>query len=151
MCLLWNCFEYQRFIKFCLGKLKSSPWSELDGLQPESKIINEFLGSINSKGYLTINSQPAVNGEKSDSPTVGKCRLIPYVWPQTFLVSGYFYWKNFLLFSLYNEKCSNQWDIHLTKSYIAKTRWIWQKDNVVLHSTEEDALVDCGYVLGMVY
>ncbi|RVW28797.1 Methylenetetrahydrofolate reductase 2 [Vitis vinifera] len=62
----------ERFIKFCLGKLKSSPWSELDGLQPESKIINELLGNINSKGFLTINSQPAVNGEKSDSLSVGK-------------------------------------------------------------------------------
>lgn len=57
---------------FCMGKLKSSPWSELDGLQPETKIINEQLGDINSKGFLTINSQPAVNGLKSDSPAVGK-------------------------------------------------------------------------------
>ena len=61
----------QRFLKYCLGKLKNSPWSELDGLQPETKIINEQLGNINSKGFLTINSQPAVNGAKSDSPSVG--------------------------------------------------------------------------------
>lgn len=57
---------------FCMGKLKSSPWSELDGLQPETKIINEHLGNINLKGFLTINSQPAVNGLKSDSSSVGK-------------------------------------------------------------------------------
>lgn len=63
---------YQKFSKFCLGKLRSSPWSELDGLQLETKIINEQLGKINMKGFLTINSQPAVNGEKSDSLTVGK-------------------------------------------------------------------------------
>lgn len=63
---------FQRFKNFCLGKLKSNPWSELDGLQPETKIIDEQLGNINMKGFLTINSQPAVNGEKSDSPTVGK-------------------------------------------------------------------------------
>ncbi|KAL1535215.1 Methylenetetrahydrofolate reductase 1 [Salvia divinorum] len=62
---------YEKFMSFCLGKLRSSPWSELDGLQPETKIINENLGSINLKGFLTINSQPAVNGAKSDSPTVG--------------------------------------------------------------------------------
>lgn len=62
----------QKFKKFCLGKLKSSPWSELDGLQPETGIINELLGKINTKGFLTINSQPAVNGERSDSPAVGK-------------------------------------------------------------------------------
>ena len=58
-------------MNFCLGKLKSNPWSELDGLQPETKIINDRLGNINLKGFLTINSQPAVNGERSDSPTVG--------------------------------------------------------------------------------
>ncbi|KAK6921246.1 Methylenetetrahydrofolate reductase-like [Dillenia turbinata] len=62
---------FQRFTKFCLGNLRSSPWSELDGLQPETKIINELLGNINRKGFLTINSHPAVNGAKSDSPSFG--------------------------------------------------------------------------------
>ncbi|XP_030938623.1 methylenetetrahydrofolate reductase 2-like [Quercus lobata] len=61
----------EKFKKYCLGKLRSSPWSELDGLQPETRIINEQLGKINTKGFLTVNSQPAVNGEKSDSPSVG--------------------------------------------------------------------------------
>lgn len=62
----------QKFKNFCLGKLRSNPWSEIDGLQPETKIIDEQLVNINAKGFLTINSQPAVNGERSDSPTVGK-------------------------------------------------------------------------------
>lgn len=62
----------QQFVKLCLGKYRSSPWSELDGLQPETKIIDEKLSQVNSKGFLTINSQPAINGEKSDSPAVGK-------------------------------------------------------------------------------
>ncbi|KAK7370154.1 hypothetical protein VNO80_12211 [Phaseolus coccineus] len=62
---------YERFRMYCIGKLRSNPWSELDGLQPETKIINEQLERINIKGFLTINSQPAVNGEKSDSPTIG--------------------------------------------------------------------------------
>jgi methylenetetrahydrofolate reductase (NADPH) len=43
----------------------------LDGLQPETKIIDDQLVKMNQKGFLTINSQPAVNGEKSDSPIVG--------------------------------------------------------------------------------
>ncbi|KAK1575540.1 hypothetical protein Q3G72_006368 [Acer saccharum] len=60
----------EKFKKYCLGKLRSSPWSELDGLQPETKIINEQLGKINLKGFLTINSQPAVNAERSDSLSV---------------------------------------------------------------------------------
>jgi methylenetetrahydrofolate reductase (NADPH) len=54
-----------------VGKLKSNPWSELDGLQPETVKINEKLEQLNRKGFLTINSQPAVNGEKSDSPSIG--------------------------------------------------------------------------------
>ncbi|KAG8061480.1 hypothetical protein GUJ93_ZPchr0003g17343 [Zizania palustris] len=61
----------ERFMNFCQGKLTSSPWSELDGLQAETKIIDDQLVEINLKGFLTINSQPAVNGEKSDSPSVG--------------------------------------------------------------------------------
>ncbi|XP_073008321.1 probable methylenetetrahydrofolate reductase (NADH) [Typha latifolia] len=61
----------ERFVNYCLGKLSSSPWSELDGLQPETKIIDEHLAQINLRGFLTINSQPSINGEKSDSPTVG--------------------------------------------------------------------------------
>ena len=65
-------FLYQKFKKYCLGKLRSSPWSELDGLRPETRIINEQLGKIITKGFLTVNSQPAVNGEKSDSPSVGE-------------------------------------------------------------------------------
>lgn len=68
----YETYTHQIFSKYCLGKLRSNPWSELDGLQPETKIINEKLGVINKKGFLTINSQPAVNGEKSDSPSVGK-------------------------------------------------------------------------------
>lgn len=65
---------HQKFMNFCLGKLKTSPWSELDGLQPETKIINDLLANINMKGFLTINSQPAVNGAKSDSPSVGNTK-----------------------------------------------------------------------------
>ncbi|KAK4353600.1 hypothetical protein RND71_025794 [Anisodus tanguticus] len=59
-----------RFMNYCLGKLKSCPWSELDGLQAETKIIDEHLSNINTKGFLTINSQSAVNGAKSDAPLV---------------------------------------------------------------------------------
>lgn len=66
----------QKFKEFCVGKLRSSPWSEFDGLQPESRIISEQLMKINTKGFLTINSQPAVNGERSDCQTVGKYSLL---------------------------------------------------------------------------
>ncbi|XP_077239202.1 putative methylenetetrahydrofolate reductase (NADH) [Tasmannia lanceolata] len=76
---------HESFMNYCLGKLKSSPWSELDGLQAETKIINEQLGQINLKGFLTINSQPAVNGEKSDSPSVGWGGPGGYVYQKAYL------------------------------------------------------------------
>ncbi|XP_039136466.1 probable methylenetetrahydrofolate reductase [Dioscorea cayenensis subsp. rotundata] len=82
-----KCIEdiYEKFMNYCLGKLKSSPWSELDSLQPETKIINEQLGQINLKGFITINSQPAVNGEKSDSLTVGWGGPGGYVYQKAYL------------------------------------------------------------------
>ncbi|XP_062212821.1 methylenetetrahydrofolate reductase (NADH) 1 [Phragmites australis] len=83
----------ERFMNFCQGKLTSSPWSELDGLQPETKIIDDQLVKINQKGFLTINSQPSVNGEKSDSPTVG--------WGGP---GGYVYQKAYLEFFCTKEK-----------------------------------------------
>ncbi|KAL0366543.1 UNVERIFIED_CONTAM: Methylenetetrahydrofolate reductase 1 [Sesamum radiatum] len=76
---------YEIFMKFCLGKLRTSPWTELDGLQPETKIITEQLGNINLKGFLTINSQPAVNGAKSDSPSVGWGGPGGYVYQKAYL------------------------------------------------------------------
>ncbi|GLT92836.1 hypothetical protein SLE2022_106510 [Rubroshorea leprosula] len=75
----------EKFKQFCLGELRSSPWSELDGLQPETKIINEQLEKINLKGFLTINSQPAVNGERSDSPSVGWGGPGGYVYQKAYL------------------------------------------------------------------
>ncbi|CAN4126696.1 unnamed protein product [Withania somnifera] len=84
---------YERFKDYCLGKLRSCPWSELDSLQPETKIINEKLGQVNTKGFLTINSQPAVNAEKSDSPSVG--------WGGP---GGYVYQKAYLEFFCSKEK-----------------------------------------------
>ncbi|XP_057781206.1 methylenetetrahydrofolate reductase (NADH) 2-like [Salvia miltiorrhiza] len=76
---------YEKFAKFCLGKTRSSPWSELDGLQPETKIINEQLGAINMKGFLTINSQPAVNGAKSETRYVGWGEAGGYVYQKAYL------------------------------------------------------------------
>ncbi|KAI4322040.1 hypothetical protein L6164_021765 [Bauhinia variegata] len=76
---------YEKFKIFCLGQLRSSPWSELDGLQAETRIINEHLARINSKGFLTINSQPAVNAERSDSPAVGWGGAGGYVYQKAYV------------------------------------------------------------------
>eukprot|EP00271_Cylindrocystis_brebissonii_P012969 TRINITY_DN32499_c0_g1_i1.p1 TRINITY_DN32499_c0_g1~~TRINITY_DN32499_c0_g1_i1.p1 ORF type:complete len:597 (-),score=129.56 TRINITY_DN32499_c0_g1_i1:465-2255(-) len=60
------------FVRYCEGQMKTFPWSEVEGgLHPETSHINTELLSLNQQGFLTINSQPAVNGAPSTSPTVG--------------------------------------------------------------------------------
>jgi len=47
------------------------PWSEMDSLQLETGYIKDQLVSLNRRGFLTINSQPRVNGAPSTDPKVG--------------------------------------------------------------------------------
>jgi methylenetetrahydrofolate reductase (NADPH) len=58
------------FVQYCRGEVNSLPWSD-QTLAEESNIIREQLAYINSLGYLTINSQPAVNGVRSDHKIFG--------------------------------------------------------------------------------
>ena len=58
------------FAKFCRNELRALPWSS----QPPSKetsVIDQQLAKMNELGYLTINSQPAVDGARSEDPTHG--------------------------------------------------------------------------------
>jgi len=52
------------FAKYCSGTIKQLPWNEIP-LSPESTPIKDKLVRINQLGFLTINSQPAVNGVSS--------------------------------------------------------------------------------------
>ena len=50
------------------------PWAEMEGgaaWHAESAPIRASLAALNRAGYLTINSQPAVNGARSDDPVHG--------------------------------------------------------------------------------
>jgi len=61
---------FEVFAKFCAGELETFPW--VDGeIQEETGRISAELVALNRAGYLTINSQPAVNGAPSDDPEVG--------------------------------------------------------------------------------
>lgn len=60
----------QVFVDFCEAKIDQLPWCEFP-VQAETTKINSELKSINSQGYLTINSQPQVNGVDSTDPDVG--------------------------------------------------------------------------------
>ena len=53
------------------GGVDVLPWSEMDSLQLETGHIKDQLIALNRAGYLTINSQPRVNGAPSTDPNVG--------------------------------------------------------------------------------
>lgn len=60
------------------------PWSE-SALAPEATKIQKNLAAINYKGYLTINSQPAVNGAKSTDELYGWGPSNGYVYQKAYL------------------------------------------------------------------
>ena len=51
-------------------QVKSLPWND-DTIASETTLIKEKLEFLNSKGILTINSQPHVNAAPSSDPMVG--------------------------------------------------------------------------------
>jgi len=54
------------FVQFLNSKIKYIPWCH--NLANETSSINEKLIDINRSGYLTINSQPNINGMSSNHP-----------------------------------------------------------------------------------
>ena len=61
---------YEVFAKYVEGKIPILPWCEV-ALHGETLPISGELARINRSGFLTINSQPAVNGVKSSHPVYG--------------------------------------------------------------------------------
>ncbi|GJP35989.1 hypothetical protein CLOM_g20530 [Closterium sp. NIES-68] len=63
----------QLFTRFVSGEVSSFPWSEAveATLSPDSAPISAQLQELNAAGLLTVNSQPAVNGAKSDDAVLG--------------------------------------------------------------------------------
>eukprot|EP01114_Cavostelium_apophysatum_P016958 TRINITY_DN492_c0_g1_i1.p1 TRINITY_DN492_c0_g1~~TRINITY_DN492_c0_g1_i1.p1 ORF type:complete len:583 (-),score=137.66 TRINITY_DN492_c0_g1_i1:23-1771(-) len=58
------------FARYCAGEIGSLPWCETP-LALETETIKEKLVKMNRAGYLTINSQPAVNGASSNDEKYG--------------------------------------------------------------------------------
>ena len=58
------------FSRFCLSELSALPWSD-EPVSAETSVINKQLARMNELGFLTINSQPAVNGARSDDKIHG--------------------------------------------------------------------------------
>ncbi|GAB1314193.1 methylenetetrahydrofolate reductase 1 [Madurella fahalii] len=58
------------FIRHLRGELSTIPWNE-ESFSPETEKIRNQLIALNSKGWWTLASQPAVNGLRSSDPTFG--------------------------------------------------------------------------------
>ncbi|KAI1139019.1 MTHFR-domain-containing protein [Hypoxylon sp. FL0543] len=58
------------FIRHLKGELRAIPWSE-EELNEETRTITDQLVRLNSKGWWTVASQPAVNGIRSSDPIFG--------------------------------------------------------------------------------
>ncbi|KAJ3213758.1 hypothetical protein HDU67_002509 [Dinochytrium kinnereticum] len=75
---------YDIFSKFCENKITSLPWCS-QPLAPESEPIRANLIDVNARGYLTINSQPAVDGVPSSDKSVGWGPRNGYVYQKAYL------------------------------------------------------------------
>jgi len=101
------------FVKYTKGEISVFPWSEMDKMQKESEHISEDLVKLNSSGYLTINSQPKINGAPSTDPRVG--------WGGS---DGFVYQKAYIEFFVSPEKWNallSKIDDHPTLTYLATT------------------------------
>lgn len=58
------------FARFCKGELSLLPWSDSPAAS-ETSFISKPLARMNELGFLTINSQPVVDGVKSNHPVHG--------------------------------------------------------------------------------
>ncbi|KAG6866584.1 hypothetical protein C0991_002072 [Blastosporella zonata] len=58
------------FSRFCTQALAALPWSD-QAPSKETSVISAQLARMNEMGFLTINSQPAVNGARSDDKVHG--------------------------------------------------------------------------------
>ena len=72
------------FANYILGTVKYLPWSDTP-LSPEVASIRDKLVELNHQGFLTINSQPAINSEKSSHPIHGWGPKNGYVYQKAYL------------------------------------------------------------------
>lgn len=72
------------FVQYLEKKIDSLPWSE-SPLTSEADAIKDDLMALNKRGLLTINSQPAVDGVKSNHPVHGWGPPNGYVYQKSYL------------------------------------------------------------------
>lgn len=74
------------FSRFCTNDLSALPWSD-QAPSVETSFISEQLAKMNELGFLTINSQPTVNGARSDDKIFGWGPSNGYVYQKVNLIS----------------------------------------------------------------
>lgn len=72
------------FSRFCIGGLSALPWSD-QAPATETSVIATQLARMNEYGFLTINSQPAVDGARSDDKIFGWGPSNGYVYQKAYL------------------------------------------------------------------
>ncbi|KAI9865201.1 MAG: hypothetical protein M1813_002521 [Trichoglossum hirsutum] len=72
------------FVRFLEKQLDSLPWSE-SPITLEADVIKADLIDLNRRGFLTVNSQPAVDGVKSIHPVYGWGPQNGYVYQKAYL------------------------------------------------------------------
>jgi len=109
------------FAGFCRGEVTTLPWSDSPAAK-ETSFISSPLAKLNESGYLTINSQPVVDGVRSNHPVHG--------WGPK---NGYVYQKAYLEFFTSPEKAEALFaalDKEIDYTYYAVTRSGELKTNV---------------------
>jgi methylenetetrahydrofolate reductase (NADPH) len=74
---------YETFARYVEGAIPFLPWCE-SSLHSESFSIQKELAVLNRKGFLSINSQPSLNGVKSDNPQFGWGGVGGYVYQKAY-------------------------------------------------------------------
>lgn len=72
------------FARFCKGTLSALPWSD-QAPAIETSVIANQLAQMNELGFFTINSQPAVDGVRSDDKVFGWGPSNGYVYQKAYL------------------------------------------------------------------
>jgi methylenetetrahydrofolate reductase (NADPH) len=72
------------FVGYVNGAVPFLPWSE-SGLALETGFIRDVLVQLNRNGFLTINSQPCVNGAKSSDKALGWGPANGYVYQKAYV------------------------------------------------------------------
>ncbi|KAI3662610.1 hypothetical protein MP638_000720 [Amoeboaphelidium occidentale] len=106
------------FSKYCKGEIRALPWCD-QPLSAETDCIKDQLIKLNKQGFLTVNSQPAVNGLPSKDTTFG--------WGPK---NGYVYQKAYLEFFVHPKAMNDL--INSLKNYPSFTYYAVDKQGTLL-------------------